>query len=86
MQLFGWSWKSIAAECESFLGPSGVGFALVNPPQEHLSGGQWWADYQAVSYQLQSSRGSRAEFAEMVSRCQTAGVKIMAGQFDIILV
>ncbi|KAF8747323.1 Alpha-amylase, partial [Rhizoctonia solani] len=76
VQMFGWNWKSIAAECESFLGPAGVGFVQVNPPQEHLSGDQWWVDYQAVSYQLQSRRGSRSDFAEMVGRCKNVGVKV----------
>ncbi|CAE6438260.1 unnamed protein product, partial [Rhizoctonia solani] len=47
VQMFGWNWKSIAAECEQFLGPAGVGYVQVNPPQEHLSGDQWWVDYQA---------------------------------------
>ncbi|QRV93383.1 alpha-amylase [Ceratobasidium sp. AG-Ba] len=78
VQMFGWNWKSIAAECESTLGPNGVGFAQVNPAQEHVSGDQWWVDYQAVSYQLQSKRGSRADFAEMIGRCNKAGVKIIA--------
>ncbi|CAE6527163.1 unnamed protein product [Rhizoctonia solani] len=76
VQMFGWNWKSIAAECEQFLGPVGVGFVQVNPPQEHLSGDQWWVDYQAVSYQIQSKRGSRSDFAEMVGRCKNAGVKV----------
>ncbi|ELU36796.1 glycoside hydrolase family 13 protein [Rhizoctonia solani AG-1 IA] len=79
VQMFGWNWKSIAAECESFLGPAGVGFVQVNPPQEHLSGDQWWVDYQAVSYQLQSRRGSRSDFAEMVGRCKNVGVKVSVG-------
>ncbi|KAG8780945.1 hypothetical protein FRC12_022401 [Ceratobasidium sp. 428] len=77
VQMFGWNWKSIAAECEAFLGPGGVGFVQVNPPQEHLSGDQWWVDYQAVSYQLQSKRGSRQDFAEMIGRCHNAGVKVI---------
>ncbi|CAE6515532.1 unnamed protein product [Rhizoctonia solani] len=76
VQMFGWNWKSIATECEQFLGPAGVGYAQVNPPQEHISGDQWWVDYQAVSYQLQSKRGSRSDFAEMVGRCKNAGVKV----------
>ncbi|KAF8754732.1 Alpha-amylase [Rhizoctonia solani] len=76
VQMFGWNWKSIAAECEQFLGPAGVGFVQVNPPQEHIRGDQWWVDYQVVSYQIQSKRGSRSDFAEMVGRCKNAGVKV----------
>ncbi|CAE7229032.1 unnamed protein product [Rhizoctonia solani] len=77
VQMFGWNWNSIAEECVQFLGPAGVGFVQVNPPQEHLSGDQWWVDYQVVSYQLQSKRGSRSEFAAMVGKCKGAGVKVM---------
>ncbi|CAE6464471.1 hypothetical protein ACGC1H_006059 [Rhizoctonia solani] len=77
IQMFGWNWNSIAEECVQFLGPTGVGFVQVNPPQEHLSGDQWWVDYQVVSYQLQSKRGSRSEFAAMVGKCKGAGVKVM---------
>jgi len=77
IQMFGWSWNSIAAECKSTLGPGGVGFVQVNPPQEHLAGDEWWRDYQAVSYQLQSKRGSRAEFATMVGECKNAGVGVI---------
>ncbi|CUA73315.1 alpha-amylase [Rhizoctonia solani] len=76
VQMFGWNWKSIASECEQSLGPGGIGYVQVNPPQEHLSGDQWWVDYQVVSYQLQSKRGSRSDFAEMVGRCKNAGVKV----------
>ncbi|KDN46915.1 hypothetical protein RSAG8_03992, partial [Rhizoctonia solani AG-8 WAC10335] len=77
VQMFGWNWNSIAEECVQFLGPAGVGFVQVNPPQEHLSGDQWWVDYQVVSYQLQSKRGSRSEFATMVGKCKGVGVKVM---------
>ncbi|CAE6492160.1 unnamed protein product [Rhizoctonia solani] len=80
VQMFGWNWKSITAECEQFLGPAGVGYVQVNPPQEHLNGDQWWVDYQAVSYQLQSKRGSRSDFAEMIGRCKNAGVKVSVGR------
>jgi hypothetical protein len=81
VKLFGWSWKSVAAECEFFLGPAGVGFVQVNPPQEHIGGDQWWVDYQVVSYKLQSKRGSRSEFAEMIGRCKAVGVKVMVGKY-----
>ncbi|ELU36797.1 glycoside hydrolase family 13 protein [Rhizoctonia solani AG-1 IA] len=77
VQMFGWNWNSIGDECVQFLGPTGVGFVQVNPPQEHLAGDQWWVDYQVVSYQLQSKRGSRAEFAGMINKCKGAGVKVM---------
>lgn len=80
--MFGWNWNSVAAECTSFLGPAGVGFVQVSPPQEHISGDQWWVDYQVVSYQLQSKRGSRAEFATMVGQCRNAGVAVIVGKLQ----
>ncbi|PPR02056.1 hypothetical protein CVT24_011155 [Panaeolus cyanescens] len=74
IQMFGWSWDSIAAECTNFIGPAGY----VSPPQEHIQGSQWWTDYQPVSYQLNSKRGNRSQFANMVSKCHAAGVGIIA--------
>jgi hypothetical protein len=34
----------------------------VSPPAEHISGSQWWTDYQPVSYTLTSKRGNRSQF------------------------
>ncbi|KAL0954517.1 hypothetical protein HGRIS_003484 [Hohenbuehelia grisea] len=78
IQLFEWTWDSIAAECATFIGPAGYGFVQVSPPAEHVSGPQWWTDYQPVSYTLTSKRGNRAQFAAMVSACHAAGVKVIA--------
>lgn len=36
----------------------------------------WWERYQPISYKLDSASGSRAEFIEMVHRCNDAGVRI----------
>lgn len=44
---------------------------------EHIKGDQWWTDYQAVSYKIQSKRGSRTQFANMVSNCHVHGVKVI---------
>ncbi|KAF8603081.1 glycoside hydrolase [Ceratobasidium sp. AG-I] len=71
VQMFEWTWDSIAAECTSFLGPAGYGYVQVSPPAEHITGSQWWTDYQPVSYILTSKRGSRSQF-------QTAGVGVIA--------
>lgn len=79
VHLFEWRWTDIAQECENFLGPMGFAAVQVSPPQEHLvaaPGFPWWQRYQPVSYQLESRSGSRAEFADMVERCQAAGVAI----------
>ncbi|KAG6916977.1 hypothetical protein DXG01_004406 [Tephrocybe rancida] len=40
-----------------------MGCGTVSPPMEHVSGSQWWTDYQPVSYTLTSKRGSRAQFS-----------------------
>jgi hypothetical protein len=42
-----------------------------------VTGGQWWTDYQPVSYNLTSKRGSRAQFASMVAKCNAAGVGVI---------
>ncbi|CAE6399533.1 unnamed protein product, partial [Rhizoctonia solani] len=71
IQMFEWSWDSIAAECTSFIGPAGYGYVQVSPPAEHITGSQWWTDYQPVSYILTSKRGNRSQF-------QAAGVGVIA--------
>lgn len=80
VHLFQWPWASIASECTNVLGPKGFGGVQVSPPQEHVvlsgQGYPWWQDYQPVSYQLVSRRGSRAAFASMVTTCHNAGVKV----------
>ncbi|KAF7326251.1 Alpha-amylase [Mycena kentingensis (nom. inval.)] len=78
IQMFEWNWNSIASECTSFIGPAGYGFVQVSPPQEHVTGSQWWTDYQPVSYTLTSKRGNRAQFQAMVNACHAAGVKVIA--------
>ncbi|KAI0691440.1 glycoside hydrolase [Cytidiella melzeri] len=78
VQMFEWTWDSIAAECTNFLGPAGYGFVQASPPQEHVTGDQWWTDYQPVSYILTSKRGNRDQFANMINTCHNAGVKIIA--------
>ncbi|KAJ6561492.1 glycoside hydrolase family 13 protein [Mycena vulgaris] len=77
VQLFEWPWDSVASECTSFLGPAGYGYAQVSPAAEHITGDQWWTDYQPVSYNLTSKRGNRQQFTDMVSTCSKAGVGII---------
>lgn len=77
VQLFEWAWADVARECELHLGPMGYEAALVSPPQEHIGGAAWWTRYQPVSYSLAQTRGgTRAQFADMVTRCAAAGVDI----------
>ncbi|MDA3649225.1 alpha-amylase family protein [Saccharopolyspora indica] len=80
VQMFQWPWDSVARECTDFLGPRGFGAVQVSPPQEHVvlgeQGHPWYQDYQPVSYQLESRRGNREQFAAMVRTCNAAGVEI----------
>ncbi|KAJ1307094.1 hypothetical protein OPQ81_001212 [Rhizoctonia solani] len=78
IQLFEWSWDSIAAECTNFIGPAGYGYVQVSPPAEHIAGSQWWTDYQPVSYTLTSKRGNRSQFQNMIKTCKNAGVGVIA--------
>ncbi|KAJ7057440.1 glycoside hydrolase family 13 protein [Mycena amicta] len=78
IQMFEWTWNSIATECTNFIGPAGYGFVQVSPPQEHITGAQWWTDYQPVSYILTSKRGNQAQFQAMISACHAAGVKVIS--------
>jgi alpha-amylase len=76
VHLFEWRWSDIASECETFLGPRGFEAVQVSPPNEHINHTTWWARYQPVSYQIQSRSGTRAQFINMVQRCNAAGVAI----------
>ncbi|KIP11288.1 carbohydrate-binding module family 20 protein [Phlebiopsis gigantea 11061_1 CR5-6] len=78
VQMFEWTWDSIAAECTAFLGPNGYGFVQASPAMEHVQGTQWWTDYQPVSYILTSKRGDRAQYANMITTCHAAGVNVIA--------
>ncbi|KAF5363224.1 hypothetical protein D9758_008374 [Tetrapyrgos nigripes] len=77
IQMFQWNWDSIAAECRDFIGPAGYEFVQVSPASEHVQGNQWWTDYQVVSYKLDSKRGNRQQFANMIATCHQAGVKVI---------
>jgi alpha-amylase len=78
VQLFELPWNSIASECENTLGPNGFAWVLTSPPQEHVAGYQWWTSYQPVGYAIDSKLGTRADFADMVARCDAVGVQVIA--------
>jgi len=88
VHLFEWRWLDVARECEVFLGPAGYAAVQISPPSEHAvitnatgSGVNfpWWQRYQTVSYRLDNSRsGTLADFQQMVTRCNAAGVRIYA--------
>lgn len=77
VHLFEWPWPAIAAECETQLGPKGFKAVQISPPQEDILGSQWWTRYQPVSYSIDQSRsGTRAQFIDMVTRCNAVHVDI----------
>ena len=78
VHLFEWHWPDVAAECENVLGPAGYTAVQVSPPNEHITGPAWWTCYQPVSYLIESRSGSREEFADMIERCEAAGVAVYA--------
>ena len=76
VHLFEWQWTDVASECENHLGPNGFSAVQVSPPQKSISGSQWWTRYQPVSYAIEGRSGTRAEFENMVDRCNAAGVDV----------
>ena len=76
------TWNSIAKECTNTYGPQGVAYVEISPPQESIQGTQWWTSYQPVSYKLDSKLGTEAEFKNMITTCNAAGVDIIA---DVVL-
>jgi alpha-amylase len=84
VHLFEWRWDDVAQECEQFLGPNGYAAVQVSSPTENhvVEGRPWWERYQPVSYGFDTRSGDRAAFADMVSRCDTAGVDVIV---DVVL-
>ncbi|XP_020281581.1 alpha-amylase-like [Pseudomyrmex gracilis] len=78
VHLFEWKFQDIAKECETFLGPMGYGGVQVSPINENLiiDKRPWYERYQPLSYKIISRSGTEAEFRDMVSRCNKAGVRI----------
>ncbi|BDZ43235.1 alpha-amylase [Paraoerskovia sediminicola] len=77
VQLFQWSWTAIADECDD-LADAGYSWVLTSPPQEHITGEQWWTAYQPVSYQVESRLGTRDELEAMTAACHDVGVDVVA--------
>ena len=87
VDLFGWPYKDIEAECKDFLGKAGYMGVKINPPQESVmtdawpQNGQrnpWYFVYQPVSYRLFSRMGTRAELRSMIQTCRANGVRVYA--------
>ena len=81
LQMHMWSFDSIAAECPT-LAEIGYDWVLVSPPQEPIMGSEWWAHYQPVSYKIDSSLGTAAQFENMVTVCKSNDVQILV---DVVL-
>ncbi len=81
IHLFEWHWSTIAEECENFLGPHRFGGVQVSPPNENRivenppGNRPWWERYQPISYKLETRSGTRAQFIDMVERCNAVGVR-----------
>ena len=81
VHLFEWHWSTIAEECENFLGPHRFGGVQVSPPNENRivenppGNRPWWERYQPISYKLETRSGTRAQFIDMVERCNAVGVR-----------
>ncbi|NQV71882.1 alpha-amylase family protein [bacterium] len=84
VHLFEWRWDDVAAECEQFLGPAGYSAVQVSPATESaiVEGRPWYEKYQPASYQIGNRSGDRMAFANMVRRCNGAGVEIIS---DVVL-
>ncbi|PRP88468.1 alpha amylase catalytic subunit [Planoprotostelium fungivorum] len=78
VNLFQWNWRSIGDECVNFLGPKGFKYVQTSPVQETVQGSSWWVSYQPVSYNVGNNRGTRQEFKDMIDRCHSVGVKVLA--------
>lgn len=82
-ELFYWSFKDIAKECD-YLGRMGYGGVQVSPIQENalILGRPWWEIYQPISYKIATRSGDENSFQEMVKSCNESGVRIYV---DVIL-
>ncbi|DBA03479.1 TPA: hypothetical protein N0F65_002887 [Lagenidium giganteum] len=87
VDLFGWPYKDIEAECKDFLGKAGYMGVKINPPQESVMSDRlpqddqrnpWYYIYQPVSYRLYSRMGSRAQLRSMIQTCRSNGVRVYA--------
>jgi alpha-amylase len=86
LNMFEWTWNSIATECAGPLADSGYTHVQTSPPQEHILGSHastgeanaWYIHYQPVSYEIESRLGTRAEYADMVAACNANGIGVIA--------
>ncbi|KAJ3269605.1 hypothetical protein HDV01_001166 [Terramyces sp. JEL0728] len=87
VDLFGWKWTEVEAECP-MLAKAGYLGVKIHPPNEHVTSDSWLQDnnvfniwyfiYQPVSYRLHSRFGTRAELRKMIQTCRSLGVRVYA--------
>ncbi|XP_065336314.1 alpha-amylase A-like [Cloeon dipterum] len=86
VHLFEWRWEDVARECEDYLAPNNFAGIQLSPVADHLRcderGRPWWEVYQPLAYEIGTRSGSEADFADMVSRCNAVGVRIIV---DVVL-
>ncbi|KAJ3252597.1 hypothetical protein HK103_001396 [Boothiomyces macroporosus] len=87
VDLFGWKWTEVEAECP-MLAKAGYMGVKIHPPNEHVTTDSWLQEnnvfniwyfiYQPVSYRLHSRFGTRAELRKMIQTCRSLGVRVYA--------
>ncbi|XP_022248559.1 alpha-amylase 1-like isoform X2 [Limulus polyphemus] len=92
VHLFEWTWSAVADECERFLGPAGYAGVQISPPNEHAIvmspywnvkvKRPWYERYRPVSYRIVTRSGEEEQYADMVRRCNIAGVSYMDEQIS----
>lgn len=84
VQLFEWPHADVARECEQFLGPHCFAGVQISSVIENLAvpGRPWYERYQPLSYRFVNRSGTRAQLADMVRRCNAAGVRVYV---DVVL-
>ena len=76
LNMFQWSWTSVAEECGRHHRPAGFGYVQVSP-QEEIRSTEWWT-FISLSATRSKGRWEPEEFAEMVQKCDEAGVGVIA--------
>ncbi|XP_074595081.1 alpha-amylase-like isoform X2 [Brevipalpus obovatus] len=78
VELWEWRFDEVGKECERFLGPNKYGGVLVSPAWEHeqIDDPVVNNKYGLVSYRIMTRYGNEAQLANMIKRCNSAGVRV----------
>ncbi len=83
VNLFEYKYNDIKEECTRALKPARYSAVQISVPSEAKGNTRnWWERYQPASYKLDGRLGTRAQLADMVATCRTAGIAIYA---DVVL-